>query len=94
MIEAGFDPRSSRSPRCMHRSRNFINLHFCAALKVRKGKALSDQAPFPLPGAAVDAHRRLGPGQPDELRVGCQIIASWIVSGHPSARGTPGFGSS
>lgn len=77
----------------MHRSRNLVNSHFRAALKVHKGKALSDQAPFPLPGAAVDVHRRLGPGQPDELRVGCQIIASWVVSGHLSARGTPGFGS-
>lgn len=76
----------------MHCSRNLVNLHFRAALKIHKSKALSDQAPSPVPGAAVDAHRRLGPRQPDELRVGCQIIASWIVSGHPSARGTPGFG--
>lgn len=90
MIEARFDPRSLRSPRCRHHSRTLVNLHFLVALKVHKGKALSDQ--YLAPGAAVDAHRStLGPGRPDELRVGCQIIASWIVSGHPSVRGTPGF---
>lgn len=41
------------------------------------------------PGAA---HRRMGPGQPDELRVDFQMIAPYLVSGHQSARGTLGGG--
>jgi hypothetical protein len=44
------------------------------------------------PGAAMNAHRRLGPGQPDELSTDFQIIAAWMVSGHQSARSTLGGG--
>lgn len=59
------------------------------------GKALSDFRlhPQPLaPGAAMDAHRRLGPGQPDGLSVDFQMIGAWMVSGHQSATGTLGRG--
>lgn len=48
------------------------------------GKALSDFRRHPqylVPGATMDAHRRLGPGQPAELSVDFQMIAAWMVSG-------------
>lgn len=56
------------------------------------GKVLCDFRRHPQYLAPGAAHRRIGPGQPDELRVDFQTIAPYLESGHQSARGALGGG--